>query len=107
MKRVISGFVTVRGFPSSSCWQNSGMTDPREAMTFPYRVRHSTGSPGSICRERAITFFSMMALVMPIALMGYAALSVERKMAFCTWFATHAEITLSEPTTFVLTASMG
>ena len=27
--------VTVSGFPSSICWQNSGMTEPREAMTLP------------------------------------------------------------------------
>ena len=70
MKRVILGFVIVKGFPSSIWSQNSGMTEPREAMTLPYRVRHRTGSPGSICRERAITFFSMTAFVMPIALMG-------------------------------------
>ena len=46
------------------------VAEPREAMTLPYRVRHRTGSPGSICRERAITFFSMTAFVMPMALMG-------------------------------------
>ena len=54
-----------------------------------------------------MTFFSMIALVMPMALIGYAALSVDRKIAFCTRLATQAEITLSDPITLVLTASMG
>lgn len=70
IKRAILGFVIVRGFPSSIRSQNSGMTEPREAMTLPYRVKHRTGFPGSICLERAITFFSMTAFVIPIALMG-------------------------------------
>ena len=79
IKRVMAGSVTVRGLPSSACSQNSGMTEPREAMTFPYRVRQRIGSPGSICRERAMTFFSMMALVMPMALIGYAARHAQKK----------------------------
>ena len=34
-KRVMFGSVTVSGLPSLSCETNSGMTEPREAMTLP------------------------------------------------------------------------
>ena len=48
-----------------------------------------------------------MALVMPIALIGYAALSVERQMTDLTLASMAAVRTLSVPITLVRTASMG
>ena len=38
MNRVMFGSVTVSGWPSITCWMNSGITDPRDAITLPYRV---------------------------------------------------------------------
>jgi hypothetical protein len=35
MNRVMSGSVTVSGLPERSCSTNSGITEPREAMTLP------------------------------------------------------------------------
>ena len=58
-------------------------------------------------RERATITFSMIAFDMPMALMGYTALSVERQMTFLTPALMAASSTFSVPMTFVLTASMG
>ena len=58
-------------------------------------------------RPRASTTFSISALDMPIALIGYAALSVERHTTLLTPASIAACRTLSVPSTFVLTACMG
>ena len=51
--------------------------------------------------------FSIIALLIPMALMGYAALSVERQTTFFTPASMAAVNTLSVPSTLVRTASMG
>lgn len=58
-------------------------------------------------RDFATAIFSSRALLMPIALMGYAALSVERQMTHFTPESMAASRTLSVPMTLVLTASIG
>ena len=50
---------------------------------------------------------SIIALLMPIALMGYTALSVLKQTTDCTPAWSAARTTFSLPMTFVLTASMG
>ena len=58
-------------------------------------------------RERATAIFSSIALVIPIALIGYAALSVDRQMTLFTPSSMAAVSTLSVPMTLVRTASIG
>ena len=58
-------------------------------------------------RDFATATFSSMALVMPIALIGYAALSVDRQITHLTPASIAAVSTLSVPITLVCTASIG
>ena len=62
--------------------------------------------PSSV-RALATITFSIIAFEMPIALIGYTALSVLRQSTRLTSNSTAASITLSVPMTFVFTASMG
>ena len=83
------------------------MTDPRDAMTLPYRVAHKTVPRWSLSREFATITFSIMALDRPMALIGYTALSVLSTTHFLTPLSNAARITFSAPITFVRTASIG
>ena len=70
-KRVMVGSVTVSGSPRFIFSMNSGMTDPREHITLPYRVTAMTVClvcPPSLAAAYAV--FYMRALLMPMALMG-------------------------------------
>ena len=58
-------------------------------------------------RDFATMTFSIIALEVPIALTGYAALSVDRHTTFLTPASMAAVSTFSVPMTFVFTASMG
>ncbi|MNJ78405.1 hypothetical protein D3C77_761520 [compost metagenome] len=58
-------------------------------------------------RDLATMTFSIMALEIPIALIGYTALSVLRQTTRCTWFWIAASRTFSVPMTLVFTASIG
>ncbi len=58
-------------------------------------------------RAKAWATFSISALDMPIALTGYAALSVPRHTTERTPLALLASITLALPSTLVRTASIG
>ena len=58
-------------------------------------------------RDFATTTFSIIALLVPMAFMGYAALSVERHIAAFTPSSIAAVSTLSVPKTLVFTASKG
>ena len=78
------GSVTVNGWPFLICSTNNGMTEPREAITLPYRVPQIRVRSGDTVRALATNTFSIMAFEMPIALMGYAALSIERQTTFLT-----------------------
>ena len=69
MNRVIDGSVTVIGRPSSTWSMNSGMTEPRDPITFPYRVPQITVRPSTF-RDAATMTFSIMAFEMPMALIG-------------------------------------
>src|SRR5690606_32192628 len=104
-KRVIFGSVTVRGCLFLICCTNKGITDPREAITLPYLVRHTVVFFKS--REAAIATFSIIALEIPIALIGYAALSVLKQITFFTPEVTAASITFCVPITLVCTACIG
>jgi len=57
--------------------------------------------------DLATATFSSIALVIPIALIGYAALSVERQITHFTPASIAAVKMLSVPMTLVLTASIG
>ena len=97
----------VNGLPSLSCDTNNGITEPRDAITLPYRVAQKTVSPSTCIRALDTMVFSINALDIPIALIGYTALSVLSTTTRSTLFAIAAFITLSAPTTLVLTASNG
>jgi len=69
-KRVISGSVTVSGCEFLICSINNGITEPREAMTFPYLVPEINVLFESTAFAFAINTFSIIAFEMPIALIG-------------------------------------
>ena len=61
----------VMGLPDWICSANNGITDPRLHMTLPYRVQEITVLPRSAAtRALAMTTRSIIALEIPIALMG-------------------------------------
>src|SRR4051812_47631372 len=107
MKRVMFGSVIVRGLPALIWATNNGITEPREAITLPYRVAHSSVSLDDRLRDLATMTFSISALVWPMALIGYTALSVLSTTTFSTRLATAALMTFSVPRILVLTASSG
>ena len=49
---------------------NNGITDPREAITFPYRVQQITVRSGSAVLDFAVMTCSIIAFEIPIALIG-------------------------------------
>ena len=70
------------------------MTEPLEYITFPYRTQQTVvGVLSSIIVDEMATF-SINAFVMPMALMGYAALSVLRHTIQLTLCSIAEEITL-------------
>src|SRR5688572_17382146 len=101
------GSVMVIGFPSFIWFTNNGITDPLDAITFPYRVPHKIVPSAGTVLDFAIITFSIIALDIPIALIGYTALSVLKTITFVTLFLIAASNTLAVPSTFVLTASNG
>src|SRR5262245_56356280 len=107
MKRVMLGSVIVIGLLAFICSTNSGITDPREAMTLPYRVTQIVVSLGVSPRDFAIATFSINAFDIPIALIGWTALSVLRTIAVLTRFTIAAFRVFSVPRTLVATASIG
>ena len=56
-----------------------GIADPRDAMTLPYLVPQITVPVSPRLRDAATMTFSIIAFDMPMALMGYTALSVLRQ----------------------------
>ena len=71
MKRVIFGSVIVIGLPVLICSTHSGITEPRDAITLPYRVQQTVVfAPFPSARPLAIATFSIIALEIPIALIG-------------------------------------
>ena len=62
---------------------------------------------GSTLRDLATNTFSIIALEMPMALMGYTALSVLRQIMRFTPHCTAASVAFSVPRTLVFTASSG
>ena len=85
----------------------SGITLPRLHITLPYRVQQMVVCSAGMFRAFAWITFSISALEMPMALMGYAALSVDRQTMRRTPAPIAAVSTLSVPSTLVRTASMG
>ena len=86
---------------------NNGITEPRDAITFPYLVPHINVLSGDTVLDLATNTFSIIAFEIPIAFIGYAALSVDRHITFLTPYSIAAVSTLSVPNTLVLTASRG
>ena len=70
MNRVIAGSVIVIGSPLRIWLTISGMTEPRVAMTLPYRVPQRTVSLSLRLRDLATITFSISAFDIPMALMG-------------------------------------
>ena len=68
--RVIAGSVTVSGRPALICSMNSGITEPREYMTLPYRTQETVVALFGLFRACAWATFSIRALLIPIALTG-------------------------------------
>src|SRR3954467_6943340 len=85
-KRVISGWVTVRGPPLSSCALNLGITLPLEARTLPKRVvinkvllEVSLSFDSDVVKWfwSACIYISAILFDAPITFVGFTALSVE------------------------------
>lgn len=101
------GSVIVIGLPARIWSINKGITLPREHMTLPYRVQEITVPVPLASLALARITFSIIALLIPMALMGYAALSVDKQTILFTPNCTAAVKTLFVPSTLVRTASMG
>ena len=74
MNLVISGSVIVIFIPERIWDTNNGITDPRLAITLPYRTEEITVS--LLVLALATITFSIIAFEIPMALMGYTLLSV-------------------------------
>src|SRR5690349_8130202 len=83
-----------------------GTTEPRLAITFPYRVQQITVVRPPT-RDFAIASFSIIALEIPMALIGYTALSVDSTITFLTPADNAAFRTFSAPSSLVRMASIG
>ena len=105
--RVIDGSVIVIGFPAFICSIQSGTTEPREQSTLPYLVQQMLVLSGDTVLDFATITFSIIALLVPIAFTGYAALSVDKQIIFFTPASIAAVKTFSVPRTLVFTASIG
>ena len=70
IKRVIVGSVTVNGLPLLICSMNRGITLPLEHITFPYLVQQIVVFLGDTVLDFATITFSIIALLVPIALTG-------------------------------------
>ena len=81
------------------------MTEPLEAITFPYLVTQIIVLFEFL--ELAIAIFSIKAFEIPIAFIGYAALSVLKHITFFTSCLIAEIRTLLVPITLVLVASRG
>ena len=97
----------VRGLPLLIWSINSGITDPQEAITLPYLVPQNIVFESSKFLDFATITFSIIALDMPMALIGYAALSVLSTTTFFTLCLSANVNTLSVPRMLVFTASNG
>ncbi len=84
---------------------NKGITEPLEPITLPYLVPQKTVLFKVL--DLDIITFSINALLIPIALIGYAALSVLRITTFFRSYFSAAFNTLLVPKILVLTASRG
>jgi hypothetical protein len=82
-----------------------GITDPLDPITFPYLVIQIVVVFASL--DLATATFSIIALLIPIALIGYTALSVLRTTTLLTPLAVAASRTFCVPKIFVFKASMG
>src|SRR6516165_5578455 len=107
MNLVISGSVTVIGVLALIWLTKRGITEPRDAITLPYRVTQMVLWPLARLRDFATATFSISAFDIPIALIGYTALSVLNTITFFTPLAMAAFSVFSVPRMLVATASMG
>jgi len=55
------GSVTVRDSPCFSCLIKSGITEPHDAITFPYQVAQTMGPKSVIILNLAVIIFSTKA----------------------------------------------
>ena len=106
IKRVIFGSVIVNSLFELISSINRGITEPLDAKTLPYLVPQITVE-SSPCRDLATKTFYIIALEMPMALIGYTALSVLKQITRLTFVLIAAVSTFSVPIILVLTASIG
>ena len=85
----------------------TAVTNSMRLLKLDERVQQMVVASALTVRAFAPITFSIIALLVPIALTGYAALSVERQITFFTPESIAAVSTLSVPKTFVFTASRG
>jgi hypothetical protein len=86
---------------------NNGITDPREYITFPYRVITILVFDFGLLRAKDVAVFSIKAFDIPIAFIGYTALSVLKQTTELTPKFSELLRTFALPCTFVATASNG
>ena len=79
--RFISGWVTVRGFPSSICFLKRGITLPLDPSTLPKRADVKIGPAVRSVLLAAVIKRSPISLEVPMTLVGLTALS----SASCSW----------------------
>ena len=65
---------------------NKGITEPLEAITLPYLVPQINVCSLSTFLDFATNTFSIIDFEIPIALIGYAALSVDKQITFLHYF---------------------
>jgi hypothetical protein len=104
---VILGSVIVISLLLLICSIKRGITEPLDAITFPYLVTQIMVLVFDNDLALAIATFSISALDIPIALIGYAALSVLKQITFETLLLTADRITFYVPITLVYVASKG
>ena len=83
------------------------MTEPRDIMTFPYLVIEILVLLSGKFLAKDCATFSIRDLLMPIALIGYTALSVLKHTIPFTPYLTALPMTFELPVIFVATASIG
>jgi hypothetical protein len=84
-----------------------GITEPLEHKTLPYLVQQILVFSGDTVLDFATATLSSSAFDIPIALTGYAALSVDKQIIDFTPSAIATLRTFSVPKTLVFTASIG
>src|SRR3990167_8730766 len=92
--RVIAESVTSSGQPRAARFKNSGITDPRDSTTFPYRTIENRVPPCPEIPLEDMNIRSAHSLLAPYRFAGLHALSVDSAINRCTLFSIAAMMTL-------------